>query len=144
MLGFFRHIPSESRLQCVALAKFWINRISGLTRIFPCPIREYILVEFMKPTPAARAVGYDICRATHLILNHIAYQPAVGHSLRHAGYRATPFFYLIEEDNVRKYLLYAIGEILLVVIRNNCPVRDCLSVEIKMPIANHCAVRYNI
>jgi len=51
---------------------------------------------------------------------------------------------LIEEDNVRKYLLYAIGEILLVVIRDNCPVRDYLLVEIKMPTTIPCAVRYNI
>jgi len=36
---------------------------------------------------------------------------------------------LIEEDNVRKYLLYAIGEILLVVIGIFCPVRDYLLVE---------------
>jgi hypothetical protein len=45
MLRFFRHILSESRLQCVALAKFWINRISGLTRIFQCPVRDNIWVE---------------------------------------------------------------------------------------------------
>lgn len=51
---------------------------------------------------------------------------------------------LIEEDNVRKYLLYAKGEILLVVIGNTCPVRDYLSVEIKRPNTNPCAVRYNI
>ena len=51
---------------------------------------------------------------------------------------------LIEEDNVRKYLLYAIGEIRLVVMRSNCPVMDYLSVEIKMLTTNPCAVRYNI
>ena len=37
---------------------------------------------------------------------------------------------LIEQKNVRKYLLYAVGEILLVIIEINCPVRDCISVEI--------------
>jgi len=51
---------------------------------------------------------------------------------------------LIEQDNVRKYLLYAIGEILLVVIKKPCPVRDYISVEIKRLKTNHCAVRYNI
>ena len=51
---------------------------------------------------------------------------------------------LIEEDNVRKYLLYAVGEILLVVMRNNCPVRDYLSVETNKTTTTSCAVRYNI
>ena len=51
---------------------------------------------------------------------------------------------LIDQDNVRKYLLYAIGEILLVVIVKICPVRDYLSVETITPTLNHCAVRYNI
>jgi hypothetical protein len=31
---------------------------------------------------------------------------------------------LIEQKNVRKYLLYSVGEILLVVIGINCRVRD--------------------
>ncbi len=48
------------------------------------------------------------------------------------------------EDNVRKYLFYAIGEILLVVIENMCPVRDYLSVEtMESPNALR-AVRYGI
>jgi len=51
---------------------------------------------------------------------------------------------LIEENNIRKYVLYAIGEILLVVIEKPCPVRDYISVEIKRAKTNHCAVRYNI
>jgi hypothetical protein len=50
----------------------------------------------------------------------------------------------MEQNKVRTYILYAIGEILLVVIVNNCPVRDCLSVAIKIPITIPCAVRYNI
>ncbi|MGF1671490.1 MAG: hypothetical protein ACFCU6_13655 [Balneolaceae bacterium] len=51
---------------------------------------------------------------------------------------------LIEQENVRKYTLYAIGEILLVVIGNNCPVRDYLSVEKSRKTTTLCAVRYNI
>ena len=51
---------------------------------------------------------------------------------------------LKEEDNVRKYLLYAIGEILLVVIGKPCSIRDYLWVEINRPNTNPCAVRYNI
>jgi hypothetical protein len=51
---------------------------------------------------------------------------------------------LIEQHNVRKYLIYAIGEILLVVIGEPCPVMDYLSVETITPTLNHCAVRYNI
>lgn len=49
-----------------------------------CPVRDNLLVEMLKPTPAVRAVRYDICQATHSILNHIAYQPEVGRDLRHA------------------------------------------------------------
>ena len=49
-----------------------------------------------------------------------------------------------EQDNVRKYIFYAIGEILLVVEGDKCPVRDYLSVETKTPTDNHCAIRYNI
>gem|GEM_PF-6645071 len=49
------------------------------------PVRDGISVELMNATRELRAVRYDICRATHLILNHIAY-------LRHAGFRAAPFF----------------------------------------------------
>jgi hypothetical protein len=48
---------------------------------------------------------------------------------------------LIEQENIRKYLLYAIGEILLVVIGKLCPVRDYLSVETITPTATHRAVR---
>jgi hypothetical protein len=51
---------------------------------------------------------------------------------------------LIEQENIRKYLLYAIGEILLVVIGKLCPVRDYLSVETITPTATHRAVRYGI
>jgi hypothetical protein len=51
---------------------------------------------------------------------------------------------LIEQENIRKYLLYAIGEILLVVIGKLCPVRDYLSVETITPTASHRAVRYGI
>jgi len=51
---------------------------------------------------------------------------------------------LIEEENVRKYLFYAIGEILLVVIGIFCPVRDYISVEIKRAKMNHCAFRSKI
>jgi|GEM_PF-2026349 len=51
---------------------------------------------------------------------------------------------LIGEGGVRKYLLYAVGEILLVVMRNNCPVRDYLLVEIKRPTTTPCAARYNL
>lgn len=51
---------------------------------------------------------------------------------------------LIEQDNVQKYLLYAIGEILLNLLTKICPVRDYLSVEIKMSTTIPCAVRYNI
>lgn len=48
----------------------------------------------------------------------------------------------MEQNKIRTYFLYAIGEILLVVIKNNCPAsRDCLSVEIKMPTTNLCAVK---
>lgn len=36
---------------------------------------------------------------------------------------------LIDEDSFRKYLLYVAENIILVVIENTCPVRDCLSVE---------------
>ena len=48
---------------------------------------------------------------------------------------------LIEEDRVRTYFYYAVGEILLVmiVIFKNCPVRDCLLVESMRPTCN-CAV----
>ncbi len=53
---------------------------------------------------------------------------------------------LIEQENVRKYLIYTIGEILLVVIGilQNCPVRDSPSVEINRTTTTFCAVRYNI
>lgn len=51
---------------------------------------------------------------------------------------------LIEEDNVRKYLLYAVGEILPVVIGKPCPVRNNIWVEVNRPNTNPCAVRYNI
>ena len=51
---------------------------------------------------------------------------------------------IIDEDNARKYLLYAIGEILLVVMMNNCPVRDYLSVETSRTTTTLCAVRYSI
>lgn len=44
----------------------------------------------------------------------------------------------------RTYFRYSIGEILLLVIGNTCPVRDYLPVETMTPTANHCAVRYNI
>jgi len=37
--------------------------------------------------------------------------------------------------------LYAIGEIMLVVIGEPCPVMDYLSVETITPTLNHCAVR---
>ena len=36
---------------------------------------------------------------------------------------------LLSENKFSKYLLYAIGEILLVVIGKPCPVRDYISVE---------------
>ena len=49
---------------------------------------------------------------------------------------------LIDSGSVTKYLLYAIGEILLVSIGKFCPVRDCLWVEILLPTYNHCAVRH--
>ena len=49
-----------------------------------CPARDYVWVELMYEPQGLRAVRYDICRTMHSILNHIAYQPAVGHSLRHA------------------------------------------------------------
>jgi len=48
------------------------------------------------------------------------------------------------EDNVRKYLLYAIGEILLVVIGKPCPVRDNIWVETMYSPHAHRAVRYGI
>lgn len=51
---------------------------------------------------------------------------------------------LIEEDKTRSYLLYAMGEILLVVIGNTCPVRDYLSVETMDGPNDHRAVRYGI
>ena len=51
---------------------------------------------------------------------------------------------LIEQDNVRKYLLYAIGEILLVVIGKPCPVRDNIWVETMESPKTHSAVRYGI
>lgn len=53
---------------------------------------------------------------------------------------------LIEEDNVRNYLLYAIGEILLVVIGilKICPIRDSLSVIAAYNQKNQRAFRYAI
>jgi hypothetical protein len=48
---------------------------------------------------------------------------------------------LIEQNNVRKYLLYAIGEILLVVIGKPCPVRDNIWVETMYSPHAHRAVR---
>ena len=58
-----------------------------------CAVRDYLSVEkkMLNTTPCA--VRYNIYLTTYSSLNHIAYQPAVGHSLRHAGFRATPFFY---------------------------------------------------
>ena len=73
MLRFFRHIPSESRLQCVALAKIWINRIAGLTQIFHCPFRDYLSVEMMNPITTPCAVRYNIYRARYFSRVHIAY-----------------------------------------------------------------------
>ena len=58
-----------------------------------CPVRDYLSVELMNAPQGIRAVRYEICRAMHSILNHIAYQPAVGHSLRHAGLWVLSFFY---------------------------------------------------
>jgi len=51
---------------------------------------------------------------------------------------------LIDEDNVRKYLLYAIGEILLNLLTKTCPVRDYLSVELMNAPRGLRAVRYDI
>jgi hypothetical protein len=51
---------------------------------------------------------------------------------------------LIEQENVRKYLLYAIGEILLVVIGIFRPVRDNLRVETMYSPNPHRVVRYGI
>lgn len=50
----------------------------------------------------------------------------------------------MEQNKIRTYFFYAIGEIFLVVIRNTCPIRDYLSVEIKRRNTNPCAVRYNL
>jgi hypothetical protein len=51
---------------------------------------------------------------------------------------------LIEEDNVRKYLLYALAEILLNLLTKTCPVRDCIWVELMNPATAARAVRYDI
>ena len=58
-----------------------------------CPVRDYISVEMMNAPPGIRAVRYDICRDIYSSLNHIAYQPAVGHSLRHAVLFLHAMFY---------------------------------------------------
>ena len=51
---------------------------------------------------------------------------------------------LMEKNKIRTYLLYAVGEIFLVMMRNNCPVRDYPSVELKMQTTTSCAVRSKI
>lgn len=51
---------------------------------------------------------------------------------------------LVEQNKVHKYLLYALCEIMLVVIEKTCPAMDYLSVELKKTATPHCADRYNI
>ena len=51
---------------------------------------------------------------------------------------------LIEEDNVRNYLLYAINDILLNLLTKTCPVRDYLSVKLMNAPRDLRAVRYDI
>ena len=64
-----------------------------------CPVRDYLSVELMNASQSLRAVRYDINRTMHSILNHIAYQPAVGHSLRHAVICLYSVFYRYEVPN---------------------------------------------
>jgi hypothetical protein len=87
MLKFFRTIPSEPR----------INRTFGFTRIFPRPVRDEIWVEKTHHPLSHRAVRYGIYRnllqGSLPTTNHIAYQPAVGHGLRHAIVCSASLFY---------------------------------------------------
>lgn len=83
MLRLFRHIPSESL----------INRILGLSRISPRAVWDGIYVETKKRSNPHRAFRYGICRNLVMATNHMAYQPAVGHGLRHAVLYLNSNFY---------------------------------------------------
>jgi len=88
LIGFFRKI----RQQLIGeskISKYLLYAIGEILLVVigkPCPVRDYLSVEIKRPTLAARAVRYDICRAMHSILNHIVYQPVGRHGLRHAGF----------------------------------------------------------
>jgi len=51
---------------------------------------------------------------------------------------------LTEQNKVRAYFLYAIGEILLNLLTKTCPGRDYLSVELMDGPNDHRAVRYGM
>ena len=91
ILKLFLYIALESRLQCVALAKFRINLIPKLTWIFLRPGRDEIWVDNENDAPFICAVGtgYDwmLDKPKKHPRNHIAY-------LRHAAFLAAPFIYL--------------------------------------------------
>ena len=154
MLKFFRTIPYESRINRI----FGFTRIF-LGTINACPVRDNIWVETMESPKTHRAVRYGIyrnracgnqsysvptARGSLLAFRFLPICSPYGTYAKALRKRRVcaifnlknmlKFFRtirkkLIEQDNVRKYLIYAIGEILLVVIGKLCPVRDYLSVE---------------
>jgi len=71
-----------------------------MTAFYICeyrPVRDEIWVDKTNHTLSHRAVRYGIYRnllqGSLPTANHIAYQPAVGHGLRHAAYGCHLFFY---------------------------------------------------
>lgn len=88
MLRIFQHIRKTLRERNKIRTYLLYTLVEILLKLPTkiCPIKDYLWVEMLKPTPAVRALRYEVWQATNSMLTHIAYP-------RHAGFYLYSGFY---------------------------------------------------